>query len=1267
MSRTLKQWEAYLSKQMPRVRLLSELGLNYEDMLEIANLIKGENKRHKNVRQTTKDLVDDFPCTFVAFLAAFAAQNTEREFWDAVARLIDVTGMELNNSRWRNYFIEILQKNHKPIFEDLSFVYVANMRIHGGIPAYSLGDFFANMLIPSLENPEYIELKGTELRDALLARSSVQMFTDSTVRNFFENTEEIGVKYLEDCRSVAKSYLSSRQIPALHGLPNYVIEKLTNFLENQEDEKRGLRRPRIKFEPEVNGLILELPEEPISGVEVFGRKVRWQVLQEQKVIKEEFTDITGRGRDVHSKKQDIPLGYLIKPFQVTFSLPNQEGGFNKIREWMFEVRSQDMPNLLVFRSEDGSLLRWNQSLPAHDLLLVYPKEISLEFEGDARLIHSPDMYAEGWQNWRAEYRSLAGAFSLSLLQNGETLSTISIQKQFELPRLIGNIFEPNLDPKPLFLGGAPRLRIPLRSGVDPVEEFKRWRIEINSTWEAEPFVRQEFKLTEKAESVTVEESALEFDLGAVLGSEPKGTYILRVRGPLETDVEFPFRVWTTLQVDNLPEYILPAEDSKVTLNFSVPARAMLETQAGATGINITGLAGQYAVDLEESVSQLDLNLTWVTEASVIHVPFSLPVPRVKWRLVLGEDSKVEWSRGSIRKPVDAFWQSTHTPALFIQMPGIENHANLLTLRLVDPDKPKEILQEFPVQASVLGTDHVRFLLSAKDTLSAHNDISVFEFQLSFVNKAGLYESVTLSSLTREIDVSNVRIEETEENLFLLWDEPTPLKNRRVFIRSLWKAWADTWNIRIPDDARGKFDLLAAGYGLPPSWYQIHFYVASSWEQDIQSAPEHSTSVVKMISPEEQIAWLEGNLRKKPNTAFVNHFERACVYATIEESAKRDTEIQTCYIQVDQAKPDFLFAFHEWLEKYDASTRRALRMKMYNPDLLQKLFAEYKPNSDFRQKYLSYLLQTSLKPDSAILLLEQESDPALVFHALRELEKRQDARFIGVVKKMVTAGGLSDSDAIKLLSIDERYSLSELEKSSPDTITLRLLSGLLRSKDELLTTLSNEKVYSLAKAELDPETIKKYLGILIERKDQHGIEFIMELFQSGRLRGDEVTELLGRNPKFSARVLSNAPQAHAHSIQVSEIARKFPLETGYILAGMYIKTRAGWCRIDAVEDISGAKLSYAAIDNTEIRLRVTLHPDSPYSIMGVISMEEKKLNFIDPDKYYQCGHCGFVADDYNIILRQHTREVHGGVGGAFAPITNQISIGEDLEFSMSLPN
>ena len=142
MSRTLKQWEAYLVGAMPRAQLLSELGLNYEDMLEIANLIKLENRTRPNFHQTTHYLVENYPCTFIAFLAAFAAQNTEREFWDVLGRLLEVSGGDLNNAKWRNHFIDILKKNKKQTFEGISFLYVSNMRIHGGYPFLFTRRFF---------------------------------------------------------------------------------------------------------------------------------------------------------------------------------------------------------------------------------------------------------------------------------------------------------------------------------------------------------------------------------------------------------------------------------------------------------------------------------------------------------------------------------------------------------------------------------------------------------------------------------------------------------------------------------------------------------------------------------------------------------------------------------------------------------------------------------------------------------------------------------------------------------------------------------------------------------------------------------------------------------------------------------------------------------------------------------------------------------------------------------------------------------------------
>jgi hypothetical protein len=1267
MSRSLKQWEEYLSGAMPRVRLLSELGLNYQDMLEIASLIKGENAKRPNVHRTTAYLVDNFPCTFVAFLAAFAAQNTEREFWDALARLLEVSSGDLNNAKWRNYFIDILENNKKTTFDTVGFKYVANMRIHGGIPSYSLRDFFSNMLLPSIEKPEYIELKGKELLDALLERSAVQFFTDSTVRNFFEYSDEIGLEFLESSRRIAREYRSKKKISPGHNLPEYVVQRLINFLEYREDEIHGLRHPRVKFDVDGDGLLLELPGEPLSGADVHGNQARWQVYQNHQLVKEINSRILPSGRDVLTAEQTIPIGYMVEPFQVRFGVPDKDGGFHQMREWTFDIRSQDVSNFFVFR-EDWALLRWSQALPAQTLLLVYPKDVSLVFEGNARLIHTPEIYAEGWNKWQANYFSLEGAWSLSLKKGDEVIAVIPIQKQLELPRLIGNAFEPNLDPKPLYIGRPPKLWISLRPGVRAEDELKHWHVEINSVWEAQPSLRQSFRLSEKSESVVLDKNALEFDLGNILGSEPKGTFTLRVRGPLEIDVEFEFRVWPSLHIKDLPEFILPTEDQKTVLQFVLPVHAYLEPQAGETGIRIKGQYGQYDAEFDETVSLLDLKLSWPLEASIIHVPFSLPAPRIQWRLVLGEDSKVEWTNQPIRKSVDVFLQSTNTVALILRMPRIERHLDHLVLQLVDPEKPNQALQEFPVQASVLGGDHVRFVLNANDTINQHRDLSVVEFQLLLANKEGLYQRIVLFSLTREIDLSDIHIEETDDSLFLLWKEPSPLRNRRVFIRSIWKVWVDAWNIKIPNEAYGRYDLLSAGYGLPPSWYEVHFYVAPSWEQDIAAAPDHSTYIVRTISPEDQITWLDKQLGKHPEQSFLNHFERAGIYATVGDATKLDQEIQFCYTHLDQAGPKILLAFHEWLEKHEPTTRRAVRMKMYNPEHLQNLFANYKPGDDFRKKYQRYATETQLKAESALLLIENENDPFIVFHCLRELIKRRDNRLLGIIALLIEDGRLSDADALRLLRLDEQFYLTELDSSEATKTNLRLLSALLHNKGELLWAVSLEKILNLAKAELNTELIKKYLTILIVKEDKRGVEFVMELFQSGRLLGGEVTDLLGVNPKFSTQVLSALPYTQMYSVQLSELASRFPLETGHVSLGMFVKTPAGWGRVEAMTDENNANFQVALVKDNLIKYYyIALDPSSGYPIKAIIDVEKQELRLLNVEQLFKCGHCEFISLDQSSILRFHTRNAHPGISPSFKAISSHTTIQSELEFGQPTPD
>ena len=320
--------------------------------------------------------------------------------------------------------------------------------------------------------------------------------------------------------------------------------------------------------------------------------------------------------------------------------------------------------------------------------------------------------ATGWQLWKAELWSRQDAWSLNLFRGNEKTSEIQIQKQLELPRLIGEIFSPNLDPLPLYVGAPPLLRIPLRPGVSLEDELKRWQIEIKSTWEAEPSLHELIKLSKTSNWVIAEPAAIQFDLRGVLGTDPKGTYALRVRGPLDTEVEFPFRVWPSLHINDLPEFILPSENPNITFHVTLPLSAKLEILAGASGTSMTGEDGRYAVILDETASRVDFNLVWPQQDLFIRIPVSLPIPRLEWRFAMGEDLKLEWTDRPIRKPFDAFMQAGQIPALHVRLPGIETIADKISLRLVDPEFPTKISYQFTPEKSALRNDHIRFLLNA---------------------------------------------------------------------------------------------------------------------------------------------------------------------------------------------------------------------------------------------------------------------------------------------------------------------------------------------------------------------------------------------------------------------------------------------------------------------------------------------------------------------------------------------------------------------------
>ena len=146
MRQNLSEWEDSLKPYFGHISLLGEIPLTHIELEQIGNLIRDLINR-KGQAQATR-LFKGFYCrTFAVFLAAIAAHNTYRDYWRVVSEAAGIPVQRMSQLRWGEIFLEVLDKFGMPSFPDVGgYRFVNPIRIHGGIPAYSLPDLFVYMV-----------------------------------------------------------------------------------------------------------------------------------------------------------------------------------------------------------------------------------------------------------------------------------------------------------------------------------------------------------------------------------------------------------------------------------------------------------------------------------------------------------------------------------------------------------------------------------------------------------------------------------------------------------------------------------------------------------------------------------------------------------------------------------------------------------------------------------------------------------------------------------------------------------------------------------------------------------------------------------------------------------------------------------------------------------------------------------------------------------------------------------------------------------------
>ena len=1156
MIKDIREWETEFKAQFPRVKLLGEIELTQADFDTLTQQVRAVLKRAPSNQKATERFEKFYPCTFAVFLAHFAARNTNRDFWAALGELLEVPGVGFHLLKWHTLFIDILQENSKKTFLDVggaSNKYVTAIRIHGGIPAYSLRDFFDNMILPAISRPQYAGLNVTELRNALLQRTDVQFFTDSPVRNFFDNSGEIGLAFLGECIKMARAYKDDGEIPAGLDLPAYVIDIFSEYIEKQIEFETKLKSPRLLFDPEGAGLLVDLPQQFINAKDLQGNEPAiWQVSwDEQESHVQKTVRLAFSGRDIVARASQQAIPNPVYRVKIAFGLQSRDG-LRIMRRWSLHfLPAPGQPQLLAFTDNPNDegyypLLRFISSLPPKTLLILHPRQSELKFEGEPHKLHQPNQLSGDWRDWQAAFWSLEKVYSLRLLQNGTETGTWRINAPADEPALVGGRLHPTADPKklPLYLGAPPQLHLPHRPG-------QRWNILLESVWETIPDnVKHQFEPGE----LKINDSTCEVDLGLVLGAEPVGTFALRFSNNLDIEDELRFRIFPRLQVDGLPKALFPSEataqsPSPVVIHINLPATASCPPLTPGDNLQISGQYGRYALNLSDAITRADLNLTMPRDEGLdpVRVPFFVTIPRLQWRVHFpGEELADEWSIIPSQRSVAAYHQTSDPVSILVKIPGIDTLASQLQLALIDPDAPDNVLQILQPERIRPGEDILRYSLNqAVETVRHHTDLSVFAFSLRLWGEKGIHSRANLLTLTRSLEISSVWMETHGDMDYTLhWQEPAPLRNRRVFLYPTWQPWNNGMEFSIPDDAHGELSL--KGMGLPPSDYEAYFYIAPYRNAPSRSSkPEGYHHHFQTSQSADRLLALKHQIHDHPERVFLAHFERACIHASNNNNSLRDEEIDACIAHHEEARLTYLACFYEWLGAQNETEQKRLRQKMLTPKRIKELYSQTRPGHSLRQTYLQHAQYRTLPAPSAICILEHETeDVGLIIFCMRLLLERNEPRGVEFVIGRLRAGGFSDESAIDLFSEQLEFSLETLSKRLDTPDSLRLFTKLFPQHpkpDALIQALPVQALLQLAA--LVPETASLCLSTLVLRGENAGVERILALFTQGQLSGDEVTELFGKNPGFVYQTLTALPSQSSHASLLSALVKKYPAETG----------------------------------------------------------------------------------------------------------------------------
>ena len=1204
---TLKDWEDYLAPQVRTVELLGEIPITASECAQLGQAIARHVKRWGHAK-ALRSLERDYPCTLAVYLVAQGIHGYKGgDYWTPVVR---ATGLSSGyTSQVGRAFEEIIDHLHLPMFPDLhGHRYVSLILVHGGIPDYCLDDFFANMLQPAVTKARYAGTSAPELIDEWLYHASGRYFTDKPVLHFLEFGDRVASDFCERCLEMARGYLDTGQVPGAQdvGLPERVVRAYVEWIAQQgadQVQRETADRWRLR-KPEIR-------------VDPWGEGVILDLPAQQVPATMVYADpvwkVTAqktRTVRVHIHRTGFDWRTTAESLPLSEPAETYEVSFavdgETMRTWRYQGPSKDCP-LLVFDEERGTLLTFQHTLPARRLGVIYPRQVDLQVQGDAHLVEDLPRMPWGWAAYRGQVWDWRPNARLTLSENGHPVLNLVFRpdEAAQRPHLVGSerLMPQSPDNRsPVYVGLPPGIRIPLTGRGTQKEELARWRLFISHRWPVTPSLQVQETLIDLQPDLVPGDGFVDLPLALPSLLGPSPMGSYTVR------LRGPLGRDAEFVLRIIPHLVLCGHETLYLPDAKrgpAAASLLIETAAG-DGIECQGYSapGTQGAACQVQIAERE-SRGWEYEVEAGPDVTHVEVAVIR-TLAYGDSVRVP-----VQVPIRRLrWALIDEQSVFLRREWT-GHTFRRPIEALAQTQHPALLISLPIEDASQIEMSLRLL-----------DVERAELMAQEVVRPGRGHQVWRAELAAFLDTIQasrspvLRFELEVENL--LGQKPAV----QLSVLSLTQAL-------IVDDVSLSPRRVNSGVVLDLKWREAaplrnrHVRLWPLWrpwdpvfEHNI---PDEARG--ELTFPVDPRALQSGKYRLE--FLVVDPWILAPEASRPARSAPGATDVEL--IDPDRQ----LQVLEQRLRRQGASFELLLQQAIVCQDV-----GDLQTATTHIQWCFEHLEDATVPQITALVEAMQDSGDRATLHAL-QLKLSAASR----VQRLLTAYREGDISAEHV----EQY-LANLPRS-----------GLLpEATCELLLTVDDERARLHAAQQL------------IRRSNTSGPEAVLRWVQNAQMSDADAIAVLKINANSSGGYLDQHLDDAVALRLYEALAQEQGDRTSVIRPGMWVRTDAGWGRIERIKSLAGETVEQYVRGQDQFQLSVTLRPNSDAEPI-VVDMDRKRISFPQAERIYTCSKCNrFSTQHWHLIVNEHNRVAHDGTGPAYRPERVTVRSLRTVEYSARKP-